>query len=249
MCACSTRLVADADLASPQGMPARVIIHSLATIAIASIQKSFFKADRGQMKWNASGTSLLFLSSTDHDKTGKSYYGETNLYLLTPALQYDARVALDKEGHIGDFAWNPANGGKEFVVTYGFMPAKATLFDLRLNVLHEFGSLSRNFVSFNPQGRLLCIAGFGNLAGNVDIWDRSTLKKVASFQASNSTQCTWSPSGRLLMCATLSPRLRVDNGIKIYHWNGDLIHHDIIDELYQVWLLSATAISNSDGHR
>ena len=186
------------------------------------------------MKWNSSGTSLLFLSSTDHDKTGKSYYGETNLYLMTPALQYEARVTLAKEGGIGDFAWNPANGGKEFAVSYGFMPAKTTLFDMRLNVLHEFGSLPRNYVSFNPQGRLLCIAGFGNLAGQVDIWDRSTLRKVANFQASNCTECVWSPDGRFLMCNTLSPRLRVDNGIKIYHWSGELVHIETIVELNQV---------------
>ena len=218
-------------------MPGGIRIHSLSTLAVPSIQKSFYKADRGQVKWNSSGTSLLFMSSTDHDKTGKSYYGETNLYLMTPALQYDARVTLDKEGGIGDFAWNPANGGKEFAVSYGFVPAKTTLFDMRLNVLHDFGSLPRNFVSFNPQGRLLCIAGFGNLAGHMDIWDRSTLKKVASFQASNCTECTWSPDGRLLMCATLSPRLRVDNGIKIYHWSGDLIHSDLVLELYQASLL------------
>lgn len=220
-------------IAERRGMPARVSVHSLSTLSLPSIQKSFFKADRGQVKWNSSGTSLLFLSSTDHDKTGKSYYGETNLYLLTPALQYDARVTLDKEGAIGDFSWNPANGGKEFAVTYGFMPAKTTLFDLRLNVLHDFGSLPRNYISWNPQGRLLAIAGFGNLAGYVDIWDRSTLKKVAAFQASNCTEWTWSPDGRLIMASTLSPRLRVDNGVRIYHWSGELIHAELVNELYQ----------------
>lgn len=221
-------------------MPGSVRVHSLATLSVPSIQKSFYKADRGQIKWNSSGTSLLFLSSTDHDKTGKSYYGETNLYLMTPALQYEARLVLDKEGGIGDFAWNPANGGKEFAVSYGWMPAKTTLFDLRLNVLHEFGALPRNYVSFNPQGRLLCIAGFGNLAGQMDIWDRSTLKKVANFQVNNCTECTWSPDGRLLMCSTLSPRLRVDNGIRIHHWTGSLIHLQTTEELYQVRAFPST---------
>lgn len=164
---------------------------------------------------------------------------------MTPALQYEARLVLDKEGGIGDFAWNPANGGKEFAVSYGWMPAKTTLFDLRLNVLHEFGALPRNYVSFNPQGRLLCIAGFGNLAGQMDIWDRSTLKKVANFQVNNCTECTWSPDGRLLMCSTLSPRLRVDNGIRIHHWTGSLIHLQTTEELYQVGYFSvATHISS-----
>lgn len=46
------------------------------------------------MKWNKSGTNLLFLTQTDVDKTGKSYYGETNLYLMNSAGQFDCRVTL-----------------------------------------------------------------------------------------------------------------------------------------------------------
>jgi translation initiation factor 2A len=117
------------------------------------------------------------------------------------------------------------------------MPAKTVLFDQRTNVLHDFGTNPRNFVEFNPQGRLICIAGFGNLAGSVDIWDRKTLKKTATIEAPNSSHCEWSPDGRSLLCATLSPRLRVDNGVRIYHHSGTLLHVDNIEELYQVRIL------------
>lgn len=47
-----------------------------------------------QLKWNALGTTVLVFAQTDADKTGKSYYGETNLYLITVAGDYDCRVAL-----------------------------------------------------------------------------------------------------------------------------------------------------------
>lgn len=46
------------------------------------------------MKWNKSGTNLLFLTQTEVDKTGKSYYGESNLYLMAAAGQFDCRVTL-----------------------------------------------------------------------------------------------------------------------------------------------------------
>lgn len=87
------------------------------------------------MKWNKSGSSLLFLTQTEVDKTGKSYYGETNLYMMGASGNFDCRVtlgmlivylyrviadylvALDKEGGIQDFAWSPND--KEFSVTYG----------------------------------------------------------------------------------------------------------------------------------
>jgi translation initiation factor 2A len=46
------------------------------------------------MKWNKSGTNLLFLTQTEVDKTGKSYYGETNLYMMAAAGNFDCRVTL-----------------------------------------------------------------------------------------------------------------------------------------------------------
>lgn len=113
------------------------------------------------------------------------------------------------------------------------MPAKAMLFDQRVKTLHDFGSAPHNFISFNPQGRLFALAGFGNLAGKTDIYDRRTLAKITTIDAPNTSHCEWSPDGRFLLTATLSPRLRVDNGIKIWHCTGPLMHIQNIDELYQ----------------
>ncbi len=113
------------------------------------------------------------------------------------------------------------------------MPAKTMLFDQRARSLHDFGTAFCNFLSFNPQGRLIALAGFGNLAGKVDIFDRRTLTKVTTIDASNTSHCEWSPDGRFLLTATLSPRLRVDNGIKIWHCTGPLVHIQHIEELYQ----------------
>lgn len=113
------------------------------------------------------------------------------------------------------------------------MPAKTVLFDQRVKTLHDFGSSPHNFISFNPQSRLIALAGFGNLAGKLDIFDRRTLTKIAVIDAPNTSHCEWSPDGRFLLTATLSPRLRVDNGIKIWHCSGTLVHVQPIDELYQ----------------
>lgn len=112
------------------------------------------------------------------------------------------------------------------------MPAKTVLFDQRVRSLHDFGMAPHNFILFNPQGRLVALAGFGNLAGKIDIFDRRTLAKVITIEAPNTSFCDWSPDGRFLLTATLSPRLRVDNGIKIWHCSGPLIHVEQIEELY-----------------
>lgn len=114
------------------------------------------------------------------------------------------------------------------------MPAKTVLFDQRVRILHDFGSSPINFISFNPQARLILLAGFGNLAGKVDLYDRRSLSRVCTLDAPNTSWCEWSPDGKFILTATLSPRLRVDNGIKIWHCTGPLVHVQMIDELYQV---------------
>ncbi|KAG5636343.1 hypothetical protein H0H81_008366 [Sphagnurus paluster] len=219
-------------VAEKKGAPASIKIYGLLTLAgVATCQKSFFKADRAQIKWNTLGTQVLVLTATEVDNTNKSYYGETGLYLLSAAGNFDCRVTLDKEGPIHDFEWSP--NSKEFGVVYGYMPAKTMLFDQRVRTLHDFGSSPHNTISFNPQG-LVLLAGFGNLAGKIDIIDRRILRKVCTIDAPNTSHCEWSPDGRFILTATLSPRLRVDNGVKIWHCTGPLMHNQVTEELYQV---------------
>jgi len=215
-----------------KGAPATVRIYGLAALAgAATCQKTFYKADKATFKWNAAGTHVLLLTQTDVDKSNKSYYGETNMYFLSAKGDFECRVTLDKEGPIHDFAWSP--NSKEFGVIYGYMPAKAVLFDQRVRVVHDFGSHPINFIAYNPQSRLVALAGFGNLAGKVEIYDRRSLAKVTTIDAPNTSWCEWSPCGRFLLTATLSPRLRVDNGVKIWHCTGSLIHVQLEEELYQ----------------
>lgn len=101
-----------------QGAPASIKIFNLASLASPpTCQKTFFKADRAQIKWNTLGTQVLLLTQTEVDNSNKSYYGETGMYLLSAAGNFDCRVTLDKEGPIHDFAWSP--NSKEFGVVYG----------------------------------------------------------------------------------------------------------------------------------
>lgn len=62
------------------------------------------------------------------------------------------------------------------------MPARTVVFDTRAKPVHSFGSGPHNFLLYQPQGKLLLVAGFGNLQGGVDVLDVSTRKKIASFK-------------------------------------------------------------------
>ena len=47
-----------------------------------------------QLKWNKLGSSLIVLAQTDVDKSNRSYYGETNMYILSASGGFDSRVHL-----------------------------------------------------------------------------------------------------------------------------------------------------------
>ncbi|KAF7211665.1 eukaryotic translation initiation factor 2A, partial [Nothobranchius furzeri] len=156
----------------------------------ALANKSFFKADRVSMHWNRKGESperlqkpgfpkanlwvvpsasaVLVTASTEVDKSGASYYGEQTLHYLAVNGE-TAVVQLAKNGPIYDVVWSP--NSSEFCVVYGFMPAKATVFNLKCEPIFDFGTGPRNAAYYSPQGHILVLAGFGNLQGQMEVWD------------------------------------------------------------------------------
>ena len=79
-----------------KGQPASVKVFVVPSFGTPVSQKSFFKGDKVQLKWNASGTTLIVLAHTDVDRSGKSYYGETTLYLLSAGGGFDSRIDLGR---------------------------------------------------------------------------------------------------------------------------------------------------------
>lgn len=183
--------------------------------------KSFFQADKVEMMWNQKGNGLLLLTSTDVDQTGVSYYGKQALHFMTTKGDSFA-VQLNTEGSLHAVAWSPRS--TEFCVVYGFMPAKATLFNLKCDAVFDFGTGHRNSIYYNDFGNLLVFGGFGNLPGYIEVWDLNQKKLVTEHKAPDTTLLEWSPVGDVFLTATTAPRLRMSNGFKIWHHTGALLH-------------------------
>ena len=216
-----------------KGQPAAVKVFNVPQFGQPVSQKTFFKGDKVQLKWNNEGTNVIVLAQTEVDKSNKSYYGETNMYILSANGGFDSRIQLDKEGPIHDVSWSP--NSEEFGVVYGYMPAKTTIFNAKAVAQHSFNLGPRNTILFSPHGRFVIVAGFGNLAGQMDIYDlEKNYEKVCTIEASNAGVCEWSPDGKHILTATVSPRLRVDNGIRIWHVGGGLMYNEEMHELYHI---------------
>ncbi|CAI5983855.1 unnamed protein product [Closterium sp. NIES-64] len=194
-------------------------------------RRSFFKCSAVRLVWNVGTTAVLAWTHSDVDKTNQSYYGESGLHFLAADGSFEGAVPLSKEGPIHDVQWSP--NGKDFVVVHGFMPAKATLFDNRCKPLFDFGSGPRNLVRWSPHGRFICLAGFGNLPGDVEVWERTRLKQQGKAKAPCGVSAEWSPDGRHILVATTAPRLQVDNGFKVFKYDGSLLLHRPYGLLYQ----------------
>lgn len=202
--------------------------------------KSFFQADKVEYYWNAKGNSVLLLTVTEVDKT--SYYGKQGLHFIGTSgqtsivtmskldyiivttklciINYVFFIKSGKEGPIYSVAWSPK--GQEFCVIYGFTPAKSTIFNLKCEPVFELGVGPKNSIYYNIQGNILLLGGFGNLPGQIEIWDAVNKKLISKCDAPDTTHLEWSPEGTHFLTATTAPRLRIGNGYKIWHYSGIL---------------------------
>lgn len=117
------------------------------------------------------------------------------------------------------------------------MPSKATLFNLKCEPIFEFGTGPRNSIYYNPHGNILLLGGFGNLRGNIEMWDANSKKQIGTCDAPDSTFLQWAPDGKHFLTATTAPRLRIGNGYKVWHYSGSLLFEKPWpqqEELYEV---------------
>lgn len=176
---------------------------NLDTNPVAS--KSFSQADRVEMMWNKKGNGCIIVTSTDVDSSGASYYGKQSLHFLAtngdsysvPLSEYYLMILNVKllvliitnisaaEGPVHCVEWSPKSNN--FLVVYGYNPAKATLFNLKCDAVFDFGTGIRNSIYFNDFGNLVLFGGFGNLRGNIEVWDLIKKKLVSSSVAADTT--------------------------------------------------------------
>jgi translation initiation factor 2A len=183
------------------------------------------RASAVDLRWSPTGEALLALASAEPDAANKSYYGDSKLHYLRSDGSKDCLVPLPKEGPVHDVAWSPR--GDCFVALAGFMPPRAVVFDARCAPSLDLGSGPFCHARWSPHhGRFLVLAGFGNLAGDLAFYARKAdgkLKPCGSARAAGGVSLEWSPDSRLLLVSTTAPRLRVDNGVRVFSWDGALV--------------------------
>ena len=104
---------------------------------------------------------------------------------------------------------------EKFLVSSGFMPSGSVLFDKTGLQLYLIAQHHVNFIKWAPQGNIVCFAGFGNLPGEIEIWDMDNLKQIGKCRKDKVILFEWSPCSNFFLVATTFPRLRVNNMIQV----------------------------------
>lgn len=236
--------------------PAEVCVWEVASSdgELTKTEKIKAEVESGQLaelKWNSSGSALLVHCTTEVDDSGKSYYGVSKLLLACADGKFqkdlteaDTTAPQQMGVAVQAVEWSPTRD--EFILIKGYQPAKVTLWAwdgenhsvTLVKVLTE--KAHRNFIRFNHFGSLVCIAGFGNLAGEVDFYGKKDNEncdfvKISKCEANCAVSAEWGPDGRHLLTAVLFPRMRVDNGLTL--WNaltGTKVLSASSEQLYEV---------------
>jgi translation initiation factor 2A len=190
--------------------------------------KMSFNCDRCSMSWNCRGTAALVAAIVEVDKSDKSYYGTTHLFIISTRAD-SVKVELDKGGPLHDYKWAPS--GQSFIVCYGFMPSKVAVYNVKGDVMWQHGEGHRNEVHYNPFGTILAICSFGNLAsGKMEFWNTETREMINTFEVPSTTHFEWAPDGNHFVTATTAPRLRIGNGYRIWHYTAKCLMEQSYDE-------------------
>jgi len=175
--------------------------------------------DRMKLKVSPNKKHVLLQSFSD-DSSNTSYYGESSLYYLDLLYGKFQKITL-AEGPIHDFDWTP--DGQNYVVCAGYQPSKTHLYNNASKFLKEICVSKVNTIKISPDSKMLCLAGFGNVNGDIEIYRLSDYKIIGKTKLYCGITLNWSLDSRFLLGAVLSPRVRVDNEYRIFSYNGEEI--------------------------
>ncbi|KAK1932680.1 hypothetical protein X943_000326 [Babesia divergens] len=195
--------------------------------------------DSAEMLWSPSGRYLLVLGQSTVDLAGERYGSTSNCLLFRSDGSLVCRVNAQTTH---DARWSPTRD--EFIVMEGNMPCDITLYDANCTRLFEFPKAYRNTIKWNPLGNMVALCGFGNLAGEICFWyrkDSYDYEQIVHFKEPCTVISEWSPDSRFFMTASTFPRMKVDNFLKVFNHEGDLLEHQKFEECYGVcWMDTPT---------
>jgi translation initiation factor 2A len=173
--------------------------------------------DRMKIKVSPDKKSVVLQSISD-DTSSSSYYGESSLYYMDLLYGKFQKISL-ATGPIHDFEWLP--NGSNFITCAGHHPAKTNIYDNQAKFIKEICTSKVSTIRISPDSRILCLAGFGNLNGDIELFNLADYTIIGKTKLYCGVSLNWSKDSKFLIGAVLSPRVRVDNEYRVFSYHGE----------------------------
>lgn len=166
---------------------------------------------------------ILFNVATSYVKN--SYYASTILFLFDMEKNTFDRVG--KINNIQDFTFLK-NG---FCVIYGNQPTDVIIYNFKLEIINKFPKGIRNRIYFNEYESYVAMAGFDQLAGDIELWEVNTKKKLNLINELGANRIEWEKNGSYFYVSTFK-LLKDDNRIVKYDYYGNKIQEEKYEVLH-----------------
>jgi translation initiation factor 2A len=152
---------------------------------------------------------LLFLT-TSYLKG--SYFAESDVYFYDAEKNSSTKINC---GRVHHFTF--LSGG--FAVCHGNQPSDVSVFDLDCRQIFRLPRGTRNVAAFNHQESMAVCCGFGNLSGDIEVFDVKARRSVAKFAVLGASLADWECSGAYFYVSTTN-YFQEDNRITMYDYYG-----------------------------
>ena len=155
------------------------------------------------------------------DDSGLSYYGKNTLSLMNVEKKTILNVPF-YNGQLYNIAWNPR--GDSFALVSGAMPAHTVIYSAAGEPQLVVERSYKNSVFWSPNGDFLTIAGFGNLNGEISVWNVPKKSRLGKCMHGDAGDLEWAPDGRHFVTKVEFRFLREYNQYRVYDYHGTLIN-------------------------
>ncbi|RVE41183.1 hypothetical protein evm_014167 [Chilo suppressalis] len=178
---------------------------------------SFDIMEQFSCKINKEKTHILMRLATSYVKN--SYFAHTEVHIFD--IANTKLEKMPKLSNISDF--NFLKNG--FVIIFGSQPSNVCVYDYNKNQIKRFPKGLRNQAYFNPHYNIVALAGFGQLSGDIEIYNTETMEKYGELCELGANNIQWENNGTYFYVSTTS-YLKEDNKITMYDYCGRKIKEE-----------------------
>eukprot|EP00124_Ichthyophonus_hoferi_P003302 Ihof_evm2s279 gene=Ihof_evmTU2s279 len=227
-------------VAEHKEQPSRVVIMDVPSKTERRV-KNLFNVKECKLHWHNKGD-YLCVKVERFTKTKKSTFTSFEIFRLREKLIPVDNIEFKDPLHA--FSWEPM--GDKFAVIHGETGKHCVSFYQmqkgrgddggKIALLFTAEKKNVNHLFWSPKGRYIALVGLRNMQGVLEFWDAEDNLSMAQGEHFMATNVEWDPTGRYVATSVSYWRHQMENGYKIWTFQGRLVCDQPIEKFCQlIW--------------